>query len=278
MTHVGLVKTQLPFKAVLIRCLDEEKNPVATASGFLSRQDGALYLYTCWHVVTGYDRNDLKVGNSLPNRRYLQIEMPESHAQSGGAVVLGGFQTFTLPLYRERSGDLLPTWQQDKRHIPHADLNNVGIYVPFWHDTVRLALDSSTNVHEWQLIDDCIQRDAPPISLGDKAYIVGFPYGFSAFGQSNPFPVSLTRFVAAIRFGLRLQEFLLESPGAPSMSGAPVFIEDERGIRFVGQYTGLIYPDHVISNNEKTTALGTCGDLSMLILRATTMAATPDES
>ena len=62
---------ELPFKAVLIRCLDEHKRPLNHASGFIRRESGRLFLYTCWHVVTGYDRNDLKVSNRLPDRAFL---------------------------------------------------------------------------------------------------------------------------------------------------------------------------------------------------------------
>ena len=153
-------------------------------------------------------------------------------------------------------------WEQDRQHVPHSDLNSVGIFVPAAHDTVRLRIPDNVRLHDWQLINSESFGHPEPASIGDKVHVVGFPYGYSAFGGSNPTAIVLTRFVASTRFSLRTQEFLLESPGAPSMSGGPVFLERNEKLYFTGQYSGLIYPDHVVKQSEKSTALGTCVDLS----------------
>lgn len=254
----------LPFKAVLIRCLDEQQRPLSHASGFIRREDNKLFLYTCWHVVTGYDRNDLKVGNQLPSRAFLSVELQESDKKQPGMEVVGGIQTLTIPLYNTEVSPREPLWLQDKRHIPHPDLNAASLFVPFWHDAVRIELPEGLCVSDLQVIEE---QDAFPsntmLTVGDKLYVVGFPYGFSAHGTGQPTPTVLTRFVAATRIEGRQQEILLESTGAPGMSGGPVFAERGESIHLLGLYTGLLYPDHVIQGNEKHTALGTCSDMRL---------------
>lgn len=254
----------LPLKAVLIRCLDEQQRQLNHASGFIRREGSKLFLYTCWHVVTGYDRNDLKIGNQLPNRAFLSVELQTSDSSQPGIEAIGGLQTLTLPLYNTEVSPKEPLWQQDKRHTPHPDLNAVHLYVPFWHDAVRLELPDDLVVSDAQVIEE---EDAFPVdtmlTVGDRLYVVGFPYGFSAHGVDQPIPTVLTRFVAATRISGRSQEVLLESTGAPGMSGGPVFVEREKSIHLLGLYTGLLYPDHVIQRSEKHTALGTCSSIFM---------------
>ena len=58
------------------------------------------------------------------------------------------------------------------------------------------------------------------------------------------------------------------------MSGGPVFLERDEKLYFTGQYSGLIYPDHVMKQSEKSTALGTCVDLSH-IFNSLSMARVP---
>ncbi len=50
----------LQHKSVLLKLLDEHRNPILDskkrprcATGFLTKEEGAAYLYTAWHVVTG---------------------------------------------------------------------------------------------------------------------------------------------------------------------------------------------------------------------------------
>ncbi len=81
--------------------------------------------------------------------------------------------------------------------------------------------------------------------------------------MDQPTPIVLTRFIAADRVKDRQSEVLLDGPGAPGMSGGPVFIKQNNMWKLYGIYTGLIYPDHVIERNEKTTALGTCSNLAL---------------
>jgi hypothetical protein len=49
----------LTFRAVQVLPLNDRQEPIRvaggirTASGFLRREPAGLFLYTCWHVVTG---------------------------------------------------------------------------------------------------------------------------------------------------------------------------------------------------------------------------------
>lgn len=270
---------ELPFKAVLIRVLDEDKRSLFHASGFIRKEGNELFLYTCWHVVTGYDKNELKVKNCLPNRAFLEVDMKNVDKRQPGVEAVGGLQSFLIPLYDAKTSPKKPLWLQDKRHVPHPDLNAIGIFVPFWHDAVKLPLPQGVSTSDVQVIEeDDVFPQTTLLTCGDKLYIVGFPYGYSATGADKPTPVVLTRFVAATSIGGRHQEFMLESVGAPGMSGGPVFVERESGIHLLGLYTGLLYPDHVIKENEKYTALGICSNMSLSLLGHLPLVADPSES
>ena len=52
---------RLPFVGVLLQCLDDDGKVLASASGFVRLEEEGRFLYTCWHVVTGFDVNDIKV-------------------------------------------------------------------------------------------------------------------------------------------------------------------------------------------------------------------------
>jgi hypothetical protein len=73
----------------------------ASASGFVRIEDGVPFLYTCWHVVTGYDRNDLRVTNALPKRAFLEVFLQSHRQQADSASVPAGPLSFTIPLYDE---------------------------------------------------------------------------------------------------------------------------------------------------------------------------------
>jgi hypothetical protein len=236
---------------VQLRCLDEDGKPLrhASASGFIRIEDGVPFLYTCWHVVTGYDRNDLRVTNALPKRAFLEV--------------VAGPLSFTVPLYDESARPKKPLWYQDRAHLPHPDLNAIGLCVPSWHDAVKIPLSTNVKVSELQLVSNPVLASNAMLAPGDRIYVVGFPYGFGTGGLGLPTPVVLTRFVTATAVSGRPQEFLLDSGGAPGMSGGPVFVERGDEIALLGVYTGVIYSGPVIQRNEKVTALGSCANLSM---------------
>lgn len=259
----------LPFVGVLLRCLDEQRNPLpnAFASGFIRREDGKLFLYTCWHVVTGYNPHDIRVGLELPKRRFLEVALQATEKRQEGVEVVGGIQSCIIPLYDQTTIPLRPHWLQDDTHIPHQDLNAIGLFVPFWHDAVKIELPQEIDVSDMQAVDETrfFKGNMSLLAPGDKCLVVGYPYGFSTFGPDQPTPVALTRFAASDRIVGRRQQFLLEGIGAPGMSGGPVYIERDENLWLIGIYTGSIYPDYAQRQNEKVTALGTVSNLSLML-------------
>lgn len=248
----------LNYKAVRVQCLTEDEAPIpkACATGFIVKHGIDLYLYTCWHVVTGYDMNDVRIGPTLPNRRKLAITLTtanEFNAGTGLAYEIGGNQTITIPLYSNNS----PLWRQNIKDTPHPDLNAVGIHVPYWHDLACLKLPEDLKLTDIQVIesDDALRSI---VHIGEQIYIVGFPYGYSALGTTQPSPIVLCRHIAATKIINRHFDLLIDGPGAPGMSGAPIFIERGGQLKFFGIYTGIIYPDYDFNQNEKSTALGVC--------------------
>jgi hypothetical protein len=223
-------------------------------------EDGVPFLYTCWHVVTGYDRNDLRVTNALPKRAFLEVFVRDHQRQSDGSSDVE-LLSFTIPLYDESARPKKPLWYQDRAHLPHPDLNSIGLCVPSWHDAVKIPLSTDVRVSQSQLVSNPVAAHAM-LEPGDKIYVVGFPYGFGTGAPGLPAPVVLTRFVRATAVSGRPQEFLLDSGGAPGMSGGPVFVERDDDIALLGVYTGVIYPAPVIERNPKVTALGSCANLS----------------
>jgi hypothetical protein len=266
---LGSLHTQrkvLPLCGVLLQCLDAKQEPIEGlySSGFIREESGGYFLYTCWHVVTGFDPYGLRIGLELPKRRYLRISIQEVREQPG-AQVIGGCVSFVLPLYANETAPLHPLWMQDDQHIPHPELNHVGIFLPFWHDAVKIQLPNKIRPSKLQLADygRPVRPGLGSLAPGDKCLIVGFPYGYSTLGDTQPTPVALTRFIAADRVSGRRQQLLLESIGAPAMSGAPVFVEREECLHLFGLYTGSVYPDHASRVRRPETALGTVADVSL---------------
>ena len=271
-TPTQIFPIELPLKAVHIQCLDENKVPIegANASGFICIEDEASFLYTCWHVVTGYDMHNLKTGRDLPNRTFLRVTLQQAKYQNLSkegippfeVSSVGGVQEIDLPLYHSRSKPFYPAWHQEETDLPKIDLNAIGIRVPKWHDAIKIPLPKDVRLSSMQTIN-VQQRDLNSPMPGDQLFIVGYPFGYSPVGMTQPTAIVLTRHLAAMSIEGRIIEVLLDGAGAPGMSGGPVFARTESGIRLIGIYTGLIYPDHVIKKSERVTALGTYCPLSL---------------
>jgi len=275
------MKHLLGHTAVKLQCLDKNKDYVASATGFFLRRSGNLYLYTCWHVVTGIESwQPLQFSRAVEQkkRRFLTVcsqnvtKLVTNTGQPAGESI-GGKREFHLPLYDAYES---PTWHQDKRDVPHEDLNAIKIRVPFWHDAVAFPLSPDQPISPLQVIDEehffrhtkslgAGRFQGRSYSPGDRVFIVGYPYGFSTAGDLQPEAIVLVRHVASMRLryaGLHGRQVLLDGPGAPGMSGSPVFVETDRGLELIGAYTHVIYPDNPGGKAEKTTALGVVTELT----------------
>lgn len=260
---LGLTSFELPFKAVHLQCLKEDETAASVASGFICQEADGLYLYTCWHVVTGYDPENLKV-KLPPNRVALMMHFQGVEQRQPGMQVIGGHQSLRIELYDNTTVPRTPKWLQNDLHIPHADLNAINIRVPFWNDLVKIKLPETLNIAPIQIIEELAIATLFP-GVGEKMYLVGFPYGYSTMSMAQPTPVVLTRFIAANNANGKVAVSLLDGIGAAGMSGCPVFIEQNGRSFLAAIYTGSIYPDHIIQKNDPVTALGKISNLGLVL-------------
>ena len=256
----------MQFKAVRIEILDQLGQPVivtprngerrgpVVASGFLLRDDADLYLYTCWHVVTGIELANPVLPGTNQRRSRLKVSMQRSEKSD----------SFEVELYEQSGEDVfLPRWEQDQQSVSNSSLAMANLVQPLWHDIVRIRLPSSVVTSTAQVLSRFdLWRDL--IAPADPLLLVGYPYGFSA-RQLTPAPIVVKRHVAAIsRDGAR-REILIDGAGAPGMSGGPVFYEWDNRLYLFGMYVGVIFPDSAPDNEpERTGALGIVCPMNLL--------------
>lgn len=252
---------ELTYKAVHLQCLDKDGAPIvgADASGFIRREGGELYLYTCWHVVTGCDMHDLKTAPIPPNRTALAVTLQDAQVQYG-AEATGNQRRLQVPLY-DSSGR--PLWYQDRKDDPQAGLHATNFRVPFSHDAIKLRLPIDACVSNIQAIEEECFLKGNTVMPGDKVLLVGYPRGYSALGLEQSVPIVLTRFIAATQIPGGKRELLLDGFGALGMSGGPVFIERDASIYLLGLYTGSISPNQASGESEMVAALGVCCDMTV---------------
>jgi hypothetical protein len=266
----------MQFKAVRIEILDqhgesvivtprngERRGPVV-ASGFLLRDDADLYLYTCWHVVTGIELANPVLPGTNQRRSRLKVSMQRSEKFKGAIVSVGGSDSFEVELY-EKSGEdvFLPRWEQDEQSVSNSTLAMANLVQPLWHDIVRIRLSSSVVTSTIQVLS---RLDLWPSSIApaDALMLVGYPYGFSV-KQLSPTPIVMQRHVAAISQEGARREILIDGAGAPGMSGGPVFYEWDNRLYLFGMYVGVIFPDAAPENEpERPTALGIVCPMNLL--------------
>src|SRR5580693_5753515 len=105
----GIAARQLmQFRAVRIEILDQHGQPVlvtprngerrgpAVASGFLLRDDAELYLYTCWHVVTGIELANPVLPGTHQRRSRLKVSIQRTQRIKGAIVSTGGSDSFEV--------------------------------------------------------------------------------------------------------------------------------------------------------------------------------------
>ncbi len=82
-------RLMVSHKAVMVHCLDDAGKEIegAYASGFILKEQDGLFLYTCWHVITGLDMHQLPMNYKTSNRKKLRISLQDACEQpTGGAV------------------------------------------------------------------------------------------------------------------------------------------------------------------------------------------------
>ncbi|MBC8128042.1 MAG: hypothetical protein H8M99_12955 [Gloeobacteraceae cyanobacterium ES-bin-144] len=173
------------LKAMRIQCLDPEGNEIkgANGTGFIVISGNARYLYTCWHLVTGFGFRQIKVGLNHTTRSSLRVFV---RINDGRGRVSGGEIAFEIPLFLNKDQGI-PLWEQSPIVLPHSTINAANIAVPHSLDVVRIALPSEIPLTSLQVIfADDFQEIERPMSVCEELFIVGYPYGYSALPKTLP--------------------------------------------------------------------------------------------
>ncbi|MEL7067018.1 MAG: hypothetical protein AAGN15_00015 [Cyanobacteria bacterium J06581_3] len=193
----------LENKSVFIQCLDSNEKPLFNASGFILKEQEQLFLYACWHVVTGFDPHDVKIPPlPPPERLFLSARFRYSREVQPG-LHKTEHKNLEIDLYDTPERPRTPLWQQQSQETPNVDLNSVNIRVPSLYDIVKIPL-SFPEENNYTFInnvvmsqDDCFFNHQVSALPSDQACIVGYPYGYGALEMDYPDPIVLTRCVAS---------------------------------------------------------------------------------
>lgn len=274
-------RQMLSSKCVRLRMLDQHGKPVRdgdrpdagvkVASGFLRREHHGLFLYTCWHVVTGIQN----FGNpTLPgaSQRVMSLAVdtmnaePERDAANGGRELegIGGTRTTVLALYDRTVEPARPLWEQERSSRSAPAIEVAGLKAPKFHDVVRIRMDDEQQFFSSLQVFEPANTWRDVVAPGDQLLVAGYPYGFSP-NMEHMESVLLTRHAADLAIGGRVDGPFLDSPCAPGMSGGPVVIGAGGHVFLVGVYTGARYPDGPKESPDRWTALGTYCPLVTLL-------------
>lgn len=263
-------------KCVRLAALDEHLQPVVkrdaqnvgpkVATGFLMRHEDGLYLYTCWHVVTGFDSFRTPALPPVgPQRvRHLKVALQDANPAGGKMEGIGGDREVTLALYQSLDPSAAPCWEQyrESRRVP--EIESVGLRVPLHYDVVRLKIPDNSQFFSTMQVFSPTSLWRDYVAPGDMLFVAGFPYGFRGLQQHTQ-GVLLTRFAAQAAVGGQDDGPFLNSPCAHGMSGGPVLIEMGDHLFLAGVYTGSRNPDGPAKSPDQAAALGTFAPLASLL-------------
>jgi hypothetical protein len=125
---------QLSERSIRLELLDEDGSVVSFGTGIMMSEDNGVFLYTCWHTVTGYDFLNLKVIYP-PRIKSVALHTKVIRQENPAVVAVGGETRDLYSLYDE-NGD--PIWEQEEGERPHLDLNEIGVRVPKHCDIVSV--------------------------------------------------------------------------------------------------------------------------------------------
>lgn len=250
-------QSRLSYTAVRLQCLNSAGQEVrgAYASGFVRTEGRKNFLYTCWHVVSGYGSPLRLAIKDRHDRAALRVFI-QLVEKRDGYQAMGRVDQFELPL-RDDSGS--PLWLQEPDEQQQPDLNAIGLRVPRSVDVVKLEIPASFAISSLTLLDE--EFSSIGTLAGDRISVVGYPHGYSADGEDELTAIVLTRNVAVGLTRLASpHRLIVDGPGTPGMSGAPVFVWDQQDHpRLLGIYSGIIHPGAGrVQHHEYAASLGEC--------------------
>lgn len=204
---------------------------IGGGTGFIVAYNGANYLVTNWHVVTG---RDLNTGEPMSTSG---VADPDTIGiWHHDAKKFGSWHRKDEPLIDPASGNKL--WKE----------HPLGRQI----DVIDLALKTNDDIKVYNLDTSLAQTDLVLVP-SEPVSIVGFPFGIAAAGK---FPIWKTGHIAS---DIDLDYdgkpvFLVDATTKPGMSGSPVFarrlgmhrsstgwnIGGGDVIKFLGVYSGRI--------------------------------------
>lgn len=235
------------------RDFEDIENKIATATGFLYKRNGLVYLITNWHVVS--ERNFWNKREKHSERRPTHLLFTPSFSTSE-TTVIKDTRAIILNLY---DGQGNPNWLIHPRW--KNDIDVIAIPIP------ANIINFKTNIYSDLL---AINEFSKPIDLNlsvtDELFVIGYPYGLGS-NQKGTLPIWKKCTVAsepAMEYLLdRRPTFLIDGLTNPSMSGSPVIqyikgaintsdgiILTQPGIVLHGIYSGRINP-HPAKNIDK---------------------------
>lgn len=214
---------------VRLEAIGENGITLGWSSGFVVDEKDFPSLYTCWHTVTGADPQNLPTKPPL-KRVKLRLHTLKMESETPEITRIGGLKTIEINLFDDEGRR---NWLQgDPKEGISGDLP------PPHFDCVRFNVSEFRNHFPgaFQPEDDILNY----LDISEDAFIVGYPYGYSAFDDS-PDPVFLRRTRACM--WAPNATILLDGPGAKGMSGGPVVTRIDNEWRLAGIYTGVVFPE-----------------------------------
>lgn len=221
--------TYVSHAVVRLEAIGENGTTLGWSSGFVVDEKDFLSLYTCWHTVTGADPYNLPV-KPPPKRVKLRLHTLRMNSETPGITKIGGLKLLEISLFDD---DGRRAWHQGEP----VD-GSSGDLPPPNFDCVRFNISKLRAFlpGAFQPEDDILNY----LDISEDAFIVGYPYGYSAFDDS-PDPIFIRRTRASM--WAPNATILLDGPGAKGMSGGPVVTRVENEWRLAGIYTGVVFPE-----------------------------------
>ena len=228
----GLIVDELSFSSIKISVLRGEII-LGTATGFAVRWNGALFLVTTWHVVTGrHAQTGACIHNLATEPDAIAVDHHQNH-------LVGRWVRVRYPLF-DANG---PMWLEHPSgcgHIAGVDLVALPIQNPEGTMARPLKIAGS---------DAAALEMEAGVRVAAPVHVIGFPKGYGNAGQ---WPLWLTGHIASdpeLDFD-RLPRFLVDVRTRGGMSGSPVVIRTSRFIggeqhtaKFLGIYSGRVHED-----------------------------------
>jgi len=174
------------YKAVQLNCLDPDRNAIdgAYGTGVIVEEESGVWLYTCWHLITGFDPARIKIPPETTIRAFLLLRLMSIENDPDSIRQTGDTQIEIVPLYLDDECKI-PAWKQDAEDTPHADLNAAGLKVPKHHDSAKLKVSSKFAKSGLQTVVDT-GRWPYTSEIGSPLIVVGYPYGYSTTESLRP--------------------------------------------------------------------------------------------